>query len=135
LLARFDDPAGTEYDPRSGKGDASEVPPEVKHWSWGAFGLTWVWGVYHKKWITLLTLIPVVGFFVAIWLGIKGREMIWKKQPWKSVADFDRSQHSWNAWGATFFGLSVPFWIISFFWIAAAITALIIPAAPYPYTY
>ncbi len=53
-----------------------------KKFNWGAFLLTWIWGIFNKSLIPLFLLpilfIPKVGaliyFFFAIWFGKKGNE-------------------------------------------------------------
>ena len=89
----------TKYDPRSGKDEQSVVPPEIKKWSWGAFGLTFLWGIYHNLWIAFLSLIPLVNIVLAIYLGIKGNELAWKKASWQSVQSFHSSQKWWTIFG------------------------------------
>ncbi|WP_229424977.1 hypothetical protein [Massilia sp. Se16.2.3] len=75
------------------------VPDGVAGWSWGAFLLNWIWAIGNRTWIGLLALVPYVGFGVAIWLGIKGREMAWKNGHWQSLEHFNRVQKSWSRWG------------------------------------
>lgn len=98
---------GMKYDERSGKGEASIVPEEIKGWNWGAAGLAWIWGVYHGVWISLLVFIPLVNIFMLIILGMKGSEWAWKKQQWESVEKFVSSQNKWKFWGIIFFALSL----------------------------
>ncbi len=98
---------GMKYDERSGKGEASVVPEEIKGWNWGAAGLTWIWGVYHGVWISLLILIPLVNIIILIILGLKGSEWAWKKQQWESVEKFVISQNKWKPWGILFFVLGI----------------------------
>jgi hypothetical protein len=98
---------GVKYDERSGKGEASVVPAEIKGWNWGAAGLTWIWGVYHGVWISLLVLIPLVNIIMLVILGLKGSEWAWKKQPWESVEKFTSSQRKWKPWGIVFFILGI----------------------------
>jgi hypothetical protein len=74
------------------------IPDGVKGWSWGAFLLNWVWAVGNRTWWGLLALVPYVGLVVAIWLGIKGREMAWKNGSWDSVEHFNRVQKKWSQW-------------------------------------
>ncbi|MBS7532015.1 DUF2628 domain-containing protein [Hazenella sp. IB182353] len=45
----------------------NRVPVEVQGWNWGAFFFTWIWGITHGVWISLLTLIPFVGWVRYIW--------------------------------------------------------------------
>jgi len=79
------------------------VPDGVRGWSWGAFLLGWIWAIGNRTWIGLLCLVPYVGFGVAIWLGIQGREMAWKNGNWDSVEHFNRVQRSWSQWGIGLF--------------------------------
>ena len=78
------------------QGDA--IPDGVRGWSWGAFLLTWIWAIGNRTWIGLLALVPYVGIGVAIWLGIKGREVAWKNASWDSVEHFNRVQKKWSQW-------------------------------------
>ncbi|MGB3623226.1 hypothetical protein FT643_16990 [Ketobacter sp. MCCC 1A13808] len=75
-----------------------EIPEGVKGWSWGAFFLNWIWGIFNKSYISLLALIPYVGFVVAIYLGIKGRELAWKNKQWDSIEHFNSVQRKWSVW-------------------------------------
>jgi len=95
------------------------LPPGVAGWSWGAFLLNWIWAIGNRTWIGLLALVPYVGFGVAIWLGIKGREMAWKAREWESVEHFNRVQRSWSRWGV---GLVLGVFVLAF------LSALLIPA-------
>jgi hypothetical protein len=83
----------------SGQGRGVTLPPGVAGWSWGAFLLNWIWALANSTWIGLLAIIPYVGFIVAIYLGVKGRELAWCNKRWASVEEFDRVQKSWSKWG------------------------------------
>jgi hypothetical protein len=96
---------GAKYDERSGKKEASVVPDEIKGWNWGAAGLTWVWGVYHGVFISLLAFIPLVNIIMFIVLGMKGSEWAWKARKWESVEIFVSSQKKWKPFGILFFVL------------------------------
>ena len=87
------------YDKRSGKGDGSLIPDEVKGWNWGAFGLPVIWGLYHGVWISLLSFIPIFGIAFNIYLGLEGNELAWKKNKWVSTEQFRKSQRKWMIWG------------------------------------
>lgn len=82
----------------SGQGE-KEYPEGVKGWSWGAFCLNWIWACFNKSYIGLLAFIPYIGFFVAIYLGIKGREMAWRNKRWGNIEHFNRVQKRWSVWG------------------------------------
>jgi hypothetical protein len=90
----------------SGQGKDAVIPEGIKGWSWGAFFWTWIWAIGNKTYIGLLALIPYVGFIMAIYLGIKGREMAWRNKQWDSVEHFQRVQRKWTMWALIFFGIA-----------------------------
>lgn len=77
------------------------IPPEVKGWNWGAFMLTWIWGICNGTLISLLSLIPGVHFVMMFVLGFKGNEWAWANKEWASVEQFHRAQRRWAVWGLT----------------------------------
>lgn len=79
----------------SGHGVKSIVPPEIKGWSWGAFLMNWVWGLFNKTYIALLLFVPFVNFVMLIMLGLKGNEWAWRNKEWESVEHFKRVQRKW----------------------------------------
>jgi hypothetical protein len=106
---------GAKYDERSDKKKASVVPEEIKGWNWGAAGLTWIWGVYHGVWISLLVFIPFINLVMWIILGIKGSEWAWKARKWESVEKFISSQKKWKPWGIAIFIIGILFGVLSIF--------------------
>lgn len=82
------------------------VPEEIKGWNWGAFLLAPFWLLPNRVWIGLLTWVPVVGFWVAIALGVKGNEWAWKSRRWKSIDSFKTHQRRWAIAGIVL-GISV----------------------------
>ncbi len=96
----------------SGQGSSAPVPPEIKGWNWGAFFLTWIWGVGNNVWIALTALVPLpfVGLATSILVGIKGNEWAWQSKKWESVEKFHRTQRVWMIWG--FISLALPFFLI-----------------------
>jgi hypothetical protein len=90
---------GGYMDNTSGQGKASVVPPEIKKWNWGAFLLSWIWGIGNNTYIALLTLIPYVGFVMIFVLGAKGSEWAWQNKQWESIEQFQRVQKKWIWWG------------------------------------
>lgn len=70
------------------------VPEEIKGWNWGAFLLAPFWLLSNRVWIGLLTWVPVVGFWVAIALGVKGNEWAWKSRRWQSIDSFKRIKNA-----------------------------------------
>jgi len=78
------------------------LPAEAKRWNWGAFLLTWIWGLGNSTCIALLALIPVVNIVMAVILGVKGSQWAWKNRRWEGIEQFTRVQGLWAAFG---FGL------------------------------
>ncbi len=75
-------------------------PAELKHFNWGAFLLNWIWGIWYKKYITLVyfaaCLIPVLGpLAVSIWFGIVGNKWAWNSKNWDSIDKFEEAQKNW----------------------------------------
>ncbi|HLC89852.1 MAG TPA: hypothetical protein VJG65_02735 [Patescibacteria group bacterium] len=95
------------FDDRSGNGKNSIVPEEIKGWNWGAAGLTWIWGVWHGVWISLLSIIPLINIIMVIVLGLKGNEWAWRSQKWESIEKFNASQNKWKPWGIVFLVLMI----------------------------
>ena len=94
-------------DERSGKGNSSEVPEEIKGWNWGAAGLTWIWGASHAVWLSFLVFVPFVGLFMWIILGLRGSEWAWQSSPWQSVEHFQTVQKKWKIWGIILLALGM----------------------------
>jgi hypothetical protein len=96
----------------SGQGFSAIVPPELQGWNWGAFLLTWVWGIGNRVWLALLALVPIpmAGLAVSILLGVKGNEWAWQFKKWDSIEQFRRTQRIWLYWGIA--SLLAPFVLI-----------------------
>ena len=78
----------------------NEIPAEIKHFNWGAFLMNWIWGIMHKKYITLLyfpaCIIPVIGpILISIWFGLEGNKWAWKSKNWESIEQFNEVQTNW----------------------------------------
>jgi hypothetical protein len=84
-----------------GKGTAAMLPHDLSGWSWGAFGLSWIWGISNKVWISFLVF--VLGIIWCIVLGIKGNEWAWRSNKWNSVDHFRKTQKTWGRWGIGIF--------------------------------
>ncbi len=100
----------------SGLGKKSILPPELKRWNWGAFLLSWIWGIGNSVFIALLMFVPFVNFFMPFVLGAKGNKWAWQKRTWRDVDHFKSTQKKWAIWGLLF-------WL---FWL------LLIPAILFP---
>lgn len=96
----------------AGQGALAVVPSEVKGWNWGAFLLSWIWGLGNNVYIALLSLIPFVGIVMVFVLGAKGSEWAWQNKKWESVEHFKRVQRTWAYWGLGVLLFGVVLWII-----------------------
>ncbi|MDR3447554.1 cytochrome c oxidase assembly factor Coa1 family protein [Dyella sp.] len=83
----------------SGGGAGAVVPPEVDRWNWGAFLLTWIWGIGNGTFIAFLVFVPLVNIPMFFVLGAKGSAWAWQNKRWNSVEDFRRTQRMWARWG------------------------------------
>jgi len=72
---------------------------KLKGWNWGAFLLTWIWGVGNKVWVALLAIIPGVNIIMAVVLGMKGNDWAWQKNRYLSPEEFRNNQKMWAKWG------------------------------------
>lgn len=99
-------------------GSDGPVPPDVEAmgWSWGAFGITWIWGIGNQVYIALLALIPFVNLVVSIYLGVVGHKLAWQKRRFASLQQYQETMRAWNAWGLGVFIFSV---VINIAWIIA----------------
>ena len=88
-----------DMDNTSGQGPASQVPPEIQRWNWGAFLLNWIWGIGNNAWLALLVFVPLFGFIWLFVVGAKGSEWAWRNKRWDSVAQFQATQRKWAKWG------------------------------------
>jgi hypothetical protein len=99
----------------SGQASAT-LPPELKGFNWGAFFLTWIWGIGNGVWISFLALI--LGIIWSIVLGIKGNEWAWQHKKWNSVEHFKKTQKIWSKWGVGLFIVGIA---ITILWIIVAL--------------
>ena len=86
-----------------------EYPPIIEAWNWGAFSLSWIWGIFNGLYwpiiIIVLNFIPYVGVIISlcicILLGKNGNLYAWRKakQEGFSVEHFTYIQSKWNTAG------------------------------------
>lgn len=91
----------------------TETPNNLKRWNWGAFLMTWIWGIANKSYLTLLALIPGFGFIWAFVCGLKGNEWAWKNKKWTNVEEFSRIQQKWSIFGSIIISTILIFSIIT----------------------
>ena len=84
------------------------VPPEIDRWNWGAFLLSWIWGIGNNTFIAFLTFVPFVGIVMPFVLGAKGSAWAWRNKRWQGVEEFKAVQRKWAIAGLiTIVGLVV----------------------------
>ena len=95
------------------------LPNEIKGFNWAAFLLTFIWGIPHKVWITLVA-IPLIWFqlpFGFNWLlllvfqlycGIRGNDWAYSANNYKSGYEFRLSQIKWTIF-AVLLNIALPF--------------------------
>lgn len=91
----------------SGHGKFAVVPDEVRKWNWGAFWLTWIWGIGNGSYIALLALLPILNLIMPFYLGKNGNELAWRNNSWYDLEDLHGTQKKWALAG----------WIIGLFFI------------------
>lgn len=111
----------------SGHGASAVVPLEIDRWNWGAFLLTWIWGVCNSTFIALLMFVPFVNFVMPFVLGARGSAWAWRNRRWESVDAFKATQRRWAWWGLAILLLS----ILAVAGIFAAVFAVMKNSEPY----
>lgn len=91
----------------SGRGPGAAVPAEIQRWNWGAFLLTWIWGIGNNTLIALLMFVPFVNLVLPFVLGAKGSAWAWRNKRWESIAAFRSSQRRWALWGLALLVVSI----------------------------
>jgi hypothetical protein len=101
-----------------------ELPKELNDFNWGAFLLTFIWGIKHRAWITLLA-IPLIWFqlplalnwvlfaILQVYCGINGNKWAYQRDWWMKPKDFRLNQAKWGAFGLTV-NIIVPIIFLSF---------------------
>ena len=97
----------------SGQGERSNVPSEIRRWNWGAFLLSWIWGLGNGTERALLVFVPILGLAMPFVLGAKGNEWAWRNRKWKDVKAFQTTQRRW-AWAGLVAVVLIPAGIFSF---------------------
>jgi len=81
------------------------IPDEIKGWNWGAFFLSWIWGIGNRVWVALLALIFPFSLIMPFILGYKGNEWAWQKNDWNDIKQFKRLQRRWAYVGFVVIGI------------------------------
>ena len=81
-------------------------------WNWGAFFLTWIWGLSNGVTQSLWALVPIWGFIYSFVLGAKGNQWAWEGREWDSIEQFRASQRKWAIWGFVTFVVIFLFYLL-----------------------
>lgn len=85
-------------------------------WNWGAFCLTWIWGIGNDVYIALLALIPGANFVMALVLGIYGNKWAWENHEWRDIKHFRSTQRTWATVGLVLWAIWFVICIIILIW-------------------
>lgn len=118
--------------------------PDLQKWSWGAFVLSWIWGLFNGCWWMIfinigmviftfvLSLIPfgvllamVINFGISIFFGMKGTQLAWENRSWNNVQDFEQTQSIWNKVGIVLFILNIVFLCVILLFFSTVLFAII----------
>lgn len=118
------------------------LPQEIKKFNWGAFFLTWIWGIGNSSYLTLFAflayaiaytlnssgiILPVCLAF-SIYCGIMGNQWAWKNKTWESTDYFNRVQKRWAIGGVLFFIITRILTLLFIFLLLTAAFYLLYPA-------
>ena len=108
-----------------------EEPEDVNSWSWGAFLLSGLWGLFNGIYWPFFTMLGLgimsgligsaavswivlcVDLVIAIYLGITGRSQAWAVKEWKSPEQFVRVQRNWAIAGFVLTALYIAFYVVA----------------------
>lgn len=97
----------------SGQGKNAAIPPEAQGWSWGAFWLTWIWGIGNNTFRAFWIFCPFVNIIMWFVLGAKGRQWAWQHKRWNSIEQYNRVQKRWGLVGLILFLVFSIGWAVS----------------------
>lgn len=84
------------------------VPPEiVNKFNWGAFLLTWIWGLFNKTYLTLiiipLSLVPKIGLLLtlilSVYFGTRGNRWALENKYFSTLEEFNKYQKKFVQFG------------------------------------
>lgn len=77
-----------------------ESGPSTYGWSWGAFVLYPVWGLYNGcKWALFVGILLGWTLLPSLVFGIMGKRYSWENAEWKNYEEFVSEQKSWDTYG------------------------------------
>ncbi len=103
---------------------SNQQPSIIGKWNWGAFALSWIWGIFNGAYLSLLCLIPGLNVIWIFVCALKGNEWAWNSGKYTSVEEFEEAQRKWSKAGIIVLIISVVLGIISGIAYGALIAAL-----------
>ena len=128
--------------------DIKEIEPEsievrtnkaLKHFNWGAFGFTWLWGLgngsFGKTWHILILdimsglaskyalIVVAFAFIIRVFYGVNGNKWAFERRAWYSVEDYTETQRRWAKIFALLFGLFMIFFAAGVLIVIALLTS------------
>lgn len=80
----------------SGLGEKSRKLERYRRWNWAAFWSPVSWGLFHREYIGILGLIPVVRYAASVYLALQGYKIAWKNVRWESEKEYLSYQRTWG---------------------------------------
>lgn len=109
-------PASSTYDRSRATDFTNRQRPG--RFNWGAFSMTIIWGIGNRCYITLLCLVPIVGFIMPFVAGFKGNAWAIKNNYYRDMEEFAQVQDTWNQAGFVLFIIKLIFGVFGLFWMA-----------------
>ncbi len=72
------------------------VERQLDRFCWGGFLWGGLWAVYHRVWLGLFALIPILGLPVCLVLGLRGRRWAWERCRHRDINRFFLAQYRWG---------------------------------------
>lgn len=104
--------------------NTGELLKVLKKWNWGAFFLTFIWGLRNRVYWSLLMLLPIfpIQLILPFVLGAKGNLSAWiKKKEDVDLSHFKDKQRKWNIAGGIVGGIVIIFMLAGGFQIGKSV--------------
>ena len=96
-------------------------------WNWGAFGLTWIWGMKNNVPLMLLGAIPGINLVISVIGGLYGYQWLWEKGSYQTIEEMKQGEKLWNVLGivnAIWYIMLFSLLILAIFFLLAFIVAV-----------
>lgn len=80
----------------SGLGEKSRKLEKYRRWNWAAFWSPVSWGLFHREYIGILGLVPIVRYVASVYLALQGYRIAWENVQWNSEKDYLSYQRAWG---------------------------------------